>query len=122
MHQTAIHFAPVVECFAVHYLHRNVLEVLLIARLRNLRNNLFAVNVLLQGEQYLAWVDGFDEVIGYFRADGLFHDVLFFALGAHHHGRGRLYFLDALQRFEPRKAGHHLVEHDKVEVALLALV
>ena len=122
MHQTAIHFAPVVECLAVHYLHRNVLEVLLIARLRNLRNNLFAVNVLLQGEQYLAWVDGFDEVIGYFRADGLFHNVLFFALGAHHHGRGRLYFLDALQRFEPRKAGHHLVEHDKVEVALLALV
>ena len=122
MHQTAIHFAPVVECFAVHYLHGNVLEVLLIARLRNLRNNLFAVNVLLQGEQYLAWIDGFDEVIGYFRADGLFHDVLFFALGAHHHGRGRLYFLDALQRFESRKARHHLVEHDEVEVALLALV
>ena len=122
MHQTAVHFAPVVERFAVHYLHRNVLEVLLIARLRHFGYNLLTVDVFLQRKQYLTGVYGLDEVIGYFRADGLFHDVLFFALGAHHHGRGRLYFLDALQRFEPRKAGHHLVEHDKVEVALLALV
>ena len=64
MYQSAIHFLPVVGRLAVHYLHGDVLEVLLIARLRNLRNNLLLVYVLLEREQYLAGVDRLDKVIG----------------------------------------------------------
>ena len=61
-------------------------------------------------------VDGFDEVVGDFGADGLVHDVLFFGLGDHDDGDVGLLLLDAGECFEAGEAGHVLVEDDEVEV------
>ena len=122
MHQPSIHFHPVVERTAFLYLHRDIHEVLLIARLRYFRYNLALVDVLLQRQQYLHRVHRLDQVVGNLRTNGLVHNVLFFALRAHHHWRCRSNLLDALQRLESCQAWHHLVEHHQVERLLLALL
>ena len=121
VYQSAVRILPVIYRVAVHYLHRYVLEVLLIARLRHLRHNLLAVYVLLQREQNLVRVDRLDEVVGYLRADSHVHDVLLLAFRHHHYGCGRRQLLYLLQRFESADAGHHLVEQHQVELMLLAL-
>ena len=119
MHQPSIHILPVVYRLAVHYLHRYVLEVLLIARLRHFRHNLLAVNVLLQRQQNLVRVHGLYQVVGNLRADSLVHDVLLLAFRHHHDRRGRRELLYLLQRFESAYTGHHLVEQHQVELVLL---
>ena len=71
--------------------------------------------VLLQGEEYLLWVDRLDEIVRYFLAYSLVHDVLLLALGDHHDGCLGLYLLDTLQRLKAADARHHLVEKYKVK-------
>ena len=72
------------------------------------------MHVLLDREQHLIGVDGFDEVVGDLRADGLVHDVLLLALGHHDDGRRGAHLLDLGKGFESRHAGHHFVEDDQV--------
>ena len=105
---------------AVVYLHGDLSEVLLISCLRDFGDNLPLMDVLLQRQQNLRGIDGLDEVVGNLGADGLVHDVLLLALGAHHNGRGGLYLLDILERFESAETGHHLIEEDEVEGFLTA--
>ena len=73
------------------------------------------VEVLFDGEEELVGVDGLDEVVGYLRADGLVHDVLFLALRHHDDGRGGLYVFDLPKCLQSRQSGHHLVEQNQVE-------
>ena len=91
-----------------------------------LRNNLgydvALVDVLLERQQYLHGVDRLYQVVGDGFADGLVHDVLFFALGNHHDGGLRLYLLDALQCLKPGNAGHHLVKQNQVKRLTLTLL
>ena len=72
------------------------------------------MQVLLDRKQHLIGVDRLYDVVGYLRAYGLVHDVLLLALGDHYHGRCWAHVLYQRQRFQPRHAGHHLVEDDKV--------
>ena len=122
MHEPAVDVHPVVDGAAVANLGGDVEEVLLVTALGHLGDDFLAVDVLLQRQQYLVGVHGLDEVVGDFGTDGLVHDVLFFALRHHHNGGGRRDFLDLLQRFQTREAGHHLVEQHQVEGLLPALV
>ena len=78
-------------------------------------HQLAAVDVLLDGEQHLIWVNRFDDIVGDFGAYGLVHDVLLLALGNHHNRQVGSRSLDLRQRFESRHAGHHLVENHQVE-------
>ena len=105
---------------AVHDLHGNLLKLLLILALRHLGFQFSAVNVLLQREQDLIGIDGLDEIVGYLLADGLIHDILFLALGDHHHGGGRRQLFDALQRLQTAEARHLLVEQHQVERSFAA--
>ena len=73
------------------------------------------LDVLLERQQDLRRVYGFDEVVGNLRTDGLLHDVLLLALRDHHDRRGRQQFLHAGQRLEAAQSGHILVEEDEVE-------
>jgi len=79
-----------------------------------LGHQLLLVHVLLDREQHLVGVDGFDEVVGDLRAHGLVHDVLLLALGDHDHGGRGAHLLDLGEGFESRHAGHHFVEDDQV--------
>jgi len=118
-HEAAIDFHPVIDAAGVVDEHTHLSEVLLVGGLRLFRDNLALVDVLLQRQQDLRGVHGFDEVVGNLAADGLVHDVLLLALGDHHHGcRGR-HLLDALQRLQAAEARHVLIEEDEV-VGLLA--
>ncbi len=72
------------------------------------------VYVLLDREQHLVRIHGFDKVVGDLRTHGLVHDVLLLALGDHDHGRGGAHLLDLGEGFEAGHAGHHLVEYDQV--------
>lgn len=94
------------------------MKALLIAGLCDLSNDLTLVDILFQRQQNLIGVDGLDQIVGYFAADGLVHDVFLLAAGYHDHGSGRLNLLDLLQGFESGDAWHHLVEQDKVVSAL----
>ncbi len=86
VHEFLIDFHPVLPRSAIHDLHGDLLELLLVLRLRHLRLDLFAVDVLLQCQQNLVGVHGLDQIVGNLLSDGLIHDVLFLALGHHHHG------------------------------------
>ena len=121
-HQTLVDVNPLVPCAAVHNLHRQLLELLLVARLHGLRHYLAPVDVLLQRQQYLIGVDRLDQVVGNLLSDGLIHDVLLLTLRHHHHRQLRSQFLDALQGFQSREAGHHLVEQHQVETTLAAFL
>ena len=83
VHQTLIDVCPVLPRATVLDLHGYLLEILLILALRDLRLYLPAVDILLQGQQDLVGIDGFDEVVGNLLADGLFHNVLLLALRHH---------------------------------------
>ena len=122
VHQPLVDFHPVLPGAAVHDLHGNLLELLLILALCHLGLYLAAMDVLLQRQQNLVGVHGLDEIVGNLLPDGLLHDVLLLALGDHHHGRGRRNLLDALQRLQPAESRHLLVEQYQVEGALLAQV
>ena len=94
--------------------HPQLGEDLLVARLRVLRDDFLLLDVLLQRQQYLCGVDGFDEVVGDFGSDGLLHDVLFLALRHHDDGCGRQQLLDAVEGLQSAQARHVLVEQDEV--------
>jgi hypothetical protein len=79
---------------------------------------LLGVDVLLDREQHLVGIHGFDEVVGDLRPDGLVHDVLLLALGDHDDRSSGAYFLDFRQGFESCHTRHHLVQDDEVVVAL----
>ena len=122
MHKTTVNVLPFIHGSAVANLHCDVLEVLLISCLRHFRDYLTLVNVLLQGQQYLAWIDRLDEIVGYLRTYGLVHDVLLLTLCHHDNGCGGLYVLYHLQRFQSGQARHHLVQQDEVEGLLSAFL
>ena len=121
-HEPLIDVGPVLPRPAVHDLHGQLLELLLIAALHGLRDDFAPVDVLLQREQYLVGVDGLDEVVGNLLSDGLVHDVFLLALGDHDDGHLRGDLLDALQGLQTAETGHHLVEHDEVEGAFAAFL
>ena len=73
------------------------------------------MDMLLEAQQYLAWVDGLDEVVGYLLADRLLHDTLLLALGNHHHGQLGVQALDLLQGFQSRQTGHVLVQENDIQ-------
>ena len=77
------------------------------------------MDVFLDRQEHLVRIDGLDEVVGDFRADGFVHDVLFFGLGDHHDGGRGGVFLDPGEGFESGHPGHHFVEDDEVEGFLL---
>ena len=81
-------------------------------------DQLLGVDVLLDREQHLVGIHGFDEVVGDLRPDGLVHDVLLLALGDHDDRSSGAYFLDFRQGFESCHTRHHLVQDDEVVVAL----
>ena len=120
--EVAIDFLPVVDGLGFVDEHGDAAELLLIARGGHLGDNLATVDVLLQREQNLVGVDGLDEVVGDFRADGLVHDVLLLALGDHDDGCAGRDLLDEVQRLQPAEAGHVLVEQDEVVGGLAATV
>ena len=121
MHQFPVDIDPVFPCPAVHNLHSNLLELLLIATLSFLADQFLSVNVFLQRKQYLVRIDWFDEIVGNLASNSLVHDVLLLTL-CHHHYRYRWgYLLDALQGVKPRESWHHLIEQHEVKVVLLTL-
>ena len=82
----------------------------MVLALRHLCLYLATVDVLLERQQYLVGVDGLDKVVGNLLSDGLFHDVLFLALGNHDHGQRGMQLLDALESLQTAKARHLLVK------------
>ena len=114
IHQPFIDLFPIVERQGVVDLHAYLAKVLLVGRLCHFGDDFLLMDVFFQCQEDLGGVDGFDEVVGDFRADGLVHDVFLFAFGDHDHGRGGAGFLDAREGFQPAQAGHVLVEQDKV--------
>ena len=109
-----------VECFV--YLCADASEVLPVAAHGGFGHDFLAVYVFFQGQQDLARVDRFDEVVGNFRADCLVHDVLFLAFGHHDDGHVGPELLDLRQGLEAAESGHVLVEQDEVEIFLAATV
>ena len=122
VHEATIHISPVFPFATILNLHGYLLETLLVLALCHLCLYLPSVDVLLQCQQNLVGVDGFDQVIGNLLSDGLLHDVFLLALGHHHHRQRRLQLLDALQRFQSTQAWHLFVEQYKVEIVFTTLV
>ena len=112
--QTAVDRTPVGE--GVGHLQRggDASEFRTVVGRRLLGYELLLVDVLFDRQEHLIGVHGFDEVVGDLRSDGLVHDVLLFALRYHDYGRRGAYLFDFRKRFEPRHAGHHLVEDNQV--------
>ena len=54
------------------------------------------VEVLLQRQEELIWIDGLDQVIGDLPADGLVHQLFLFALSDHDDGHEGAKFFDSL--------------------------
>ena len=100
-HQTLIDVAPFFPCPTVHNLHGYLLELLLITRLHGLGDDFLPMDVLLQRQQNLVGIHGFDQVVGNLLSDSLVHNVLLFTLGHHHHRQLGGNLLDALQGFQP---------------------
>ena len=98
------------------------MELLLVASLHSLGDDLLAMDVLLERQQNLVGIDRLDKIVGNLLTDSLIHNVLFFALRYHdnRHLRGNL--LDTLQRLQAREARHHLIEQHQVKGALLAFL
>ena len=101
VYQSFVNILPALIGVTCGNLHGKLLVFLLVAALCNLGNYLPAVYILLQGKQYLARINGFYQVVGYFRTYGLFHNVFLFALGNHHHRGLRLYLFHLLEGFKP---------------------
>ena len=122
MYQPFVHVPPVAERAAVRYLHRYVLERLLVALLCHLGHYLLLVNMLFQRKQYLHGVYWLNEIVGNLCSYRLIHVVFFLAFGHHYHGSLWLYLFDALQGLQSCDARHHLVKQNKVEGLLLTLL
>ena len=59
---------------------------------------------------------GFDEVIGNFCPDGLFHDVFFLVFGNHDDGEVGLELFDLRQRFQSIDSRHVFIQKYQVEL------
>ena len=66
MYKAAVNILPIVDRLAIHNLHGNVLEVLLISSLCNFCHDLLLVDVLLERQKNLDWIDQLYEIIGNF--------------------------------------------------------
>ena len=121
MSEPTVHLFPVIDGLAVHNLHHQPLIVLPVTSLGHLGDNLLAMYILFQREEYLMRIDWLDEIIGYLGSNRLVHDILLLALCHHHHGRGGRNLLDTLQGFQSCESRHHLIEQDKVERTLPTL-
>ena len=75
----------------------NVGELLTVGRIGVFLHDLALVDMLLEAEQYLAGIDGLDEIVGNLLTDGLLHNMLLLRLGDHHHRQSGVYGLDLLQ-------------------------
>jgi len=109
MHKALVNIHPVLPRATIHYLHRYLLEVLLILALGNLCLDGLAMDILLERKQNLIGIDGLDEIVGYLLSDGLLHNVLLFALGNHHHRYRRVNLLEFSQGFQTAYSRHLLV-------------
>ena len=72
------------------------------------------MDILLNREQHLIGIYGFDDVVSNLRADGLIHQMLLLALCHHNDGRGGAHILNQRKCLQTGHTGHHLVEDDKV--------
>ena len=106
--------APLLERASRAHLRRNTPELGTIIGRSLLGYKLLLMDILLDRQQYLIGIYGFDEVVGNLRADGLIHNILLLALGNHNHRRSGSNLFDSRQCFESRNAGHHLVENDQI--------
>ena len=105
---------PLLERASRAHLRRNATKLSAIIGRSLLSHKLLLMDILLDRQQHLIGVDGFDQIVGDLRSDGLVHNILLLALGDHNHRRGWANLLDAGQGFESGNAGHHLVENDQV--------
>ena len=78
------------------------------------RDNRLLMNMFLEAQQDLTWVNRLDEIIGYLFPDSLLHDMLFLAFRDHYHGHFRMDALEFLQRFQTCHTGHVLIEKNDV--------
>lgn len=115
VHQTAIELLPLFYREAVAHLSAELCELLPVVHHRGFVDDGALVEVLLQRQEELIWIDGLDQVIGDLPADGLVHQLLLFALSDHDDGHEGAKFFDSLQGVEARQAGHVFVEEDQVE-------
>ena len=95
--------------------HTYLAELLLIGDGRLLIGEALGLGVFFHGQQYLFRVDRFDEVVAYFAADGLVHDMLLLAFGYHYDGERWVAVLYLCQCVETAEARHILVEKDDVK-------
>ena len=101
MHQAAVNLFPAfdVELIAYHIADFHELPLIGLAGILALQLAFF--EVLLDGEENLAWVDRFDEVICNLPADRFFHDMLLFVPGNHHHGHVGFDVFYFIEHIEP---------------------
>ena len=118
----AVHVDPLVVVEAVVEFEANHAELLLVVEGLFLGDKTAGLGVLLDGEEDLVGVDGFDEVVAYLASEGLVHDVLLLTLGNHDDRELRVGGLDARERLEAADAGHVLVEEDDVDLTVAEFV
>ena len=64
VNETLVNLYPVFGSLAIGNLSGNVEEVLLVTTLSDFGHDFLAVDILFQGEEYLAGIDGLDQVVG----------------------------------------------------------
>ena len=114
VYEVLVNLNPILGSGGIVYLHRYAPHVLLVVRVRRLRDDILLMDILLQRQQYLVRVYRLDKVIGNLRPNGLVHDILLLALGHHHYRDGRLHLLDERQCLQPRESRHVLVQQNQV--------
>ena len=110
IHQFAVQILPFLHGKAVGNAHGEVAERLLVIDRHLGGHEFFIVNVLLQTQQNLVGIHGFDEVIGDTGADGVLHNVFLLAFGNHHDGEMGVVFLQSFQGFQAAQTGHILIQ------------
>ena len=112
--ESAVHFNPFVGRHAVRELHAYFAELALVVLGAVFALEATEFGVFFDGEEDLAGVDGFGQVVADFAAEGVLHDVFLFALGDHDDGELRPALLDDVEGVEAAQARHLLVEEDEV--------
>ena len=78
------------------------------------------MQVFLDREKYLIGVNRFNEIVGYFVANSLVHNIFFLTLGNHYHRYFGVSFFDAAQCLQTAQSGHILVQNYQVEFLFFA--
>ena len=120
VHQLFIEFFPALRIKVFRHLEVYFGKLLPVTRLRGFLHDFAAVYVFLNAQQDLVGVDGLDEVVGDFRADGLVHNIFLLVFRYHHHGRVHPALFELRERFEAAEAGHVFIEKYEVEIFFLA--